>query len=55
MEFPETLHRRRMVRHCTDQPLASEVVERVLDAAPRAPSAGFAQGWAFLALRGRAQ
>ena len=50
MEFSEVLRRRRMVRHYTDQPLAPEVVERVLDAALRAPSAGFSQGWAFLAL-----
>ena len=44
------LRRRRMVRHYADAPLAPEVVERVLDAALRAPSAGFSQGWAFLAL-----
>lgn len=50
MEFSEVLRRRRMVRHYTDQPLALEVVERVLDSALRAPSAGFSQGWAFLAL-----
>ena len=46
----EVLRRRRMVRHYTDEPLAPEVVERVLDAALRAPSAGFSQGWAFLVL-----
>ncbi len=39
-----------MVRHYTDQPLSPEVVERVLSHALRAPSAGFTQGWAFLAL-----
>ena len=50
MELSEVLRRRRMVRHYTDQPLAPEVVERVLDSALRAPSAGFSQGWAFLAL-----
>lgn len=50
MEFSEVLRRRRMVRHYTDQALAPGVVERVLDAALRAPSAGFSQGWAFLAL-----
>ena len=50
MELAKVLRRRRMVRHYTDQPLAPEVVERVLDAALRAPSAGFSQGWAFLAL-----
>ena len=50
MEFSEVVRRRRMVRHYTDQPLTPEVVERVLAAALRAPSAGFSQGWAFLAL-----
>ena len=39
-----------MVRHYTDQPLEPETVERVLRNALRAPSAGFSQGWAFLAL-----
>ena len=39
-----------MVRHYSDRPLAADVVERVLDSALRAPSAGFSQGWAFLAL-----
>ena len=50
MEFSEVIRRRRMVRHYTDQPLAPDVVERVLASALRAPSAGFSQGWAFLAL-----
>lgn len=44
------IRRRRMVRHYSDRPLAPEVVERVLASALRAPSAGFSQGWAFLAL-----
>jgi nitroreductase len=39
-----------MVRHYTDEPLAHEVIERVIASALRAPSAGFSQGWAFLAL-----
>jgi len=39
-----------MVRHYTAEPLADEVVERILRSALRAPSAGFSQGWAFLAL-----
>jgi len=50
MEFSEVVRRRRMVRHYTDEPLAPELVERVLANALRAPSAGFSQGWAFLAL-----
>ncbi|MGW4795167.1 nitroreductase family protein, partial [Nonomuraea sp. NPDC004297] len=39
-----------MVRAFTDQPLDPDVVDRVLRAANRAPSAGFSQGWALLAL-----
>jgi nitroreductase len=50
MEFAEVVRRRRMVRHYSDRPLSPEVVERVLASALRAPSAGFSQGWAFLAL-----
>jgi nitroreductase len=50
MEFSEVVRRRRMIRHYSDRPLAPAVIERVLANALRAPSAGFAQGWAFLAL-----
>lgn len=39
-----------MVRDYTDEPLSPSCVERVLASALRAPSAGFSQGWAFLAL-----
>jgi nitroreductase len=50
VEFSEVVRRRRMIRHYSDRPLAPDVIERVLASALRAPSAGFAQGWAFLAL-----
>lgn len=50
MELTEVLRRRRMIRHYTDAPLSPGTVDRVLAAALRAPSAGFSQGWAFLAL-----
>jgi nitroreductase len=50
MEFSEVVRRRRMIRHYSDRALAPEVIERVLASALRAPSAGFSQGWAFLAL-----
>ena len=33
-----------------DRPVPAEVVDRLLDHAIRAPSAGFSQGWAFLVL-----
>ncbi len=39
-----------MVRAFEDRPLAEGVVDLILANAIRAPSAGFSQGWAFLAL-----
>jgi nitroreductase len=54
MEYSEVVRRRRMVRDYADRPLAPEVIERVLASALRAPSAGFSQGWAFLALTEKA-
>ena len=41
-----------MVRNFDDRPLEPAVVDRLLGNALRAPSAGFAQGWAFLVLEG---
>jgi nitroreductase len=51
MEFGEVVRKRRMVRNYDpDRPVPPEVVDRILDAAIRAPSAGFSQGWGFLVL-----
>ncbi len=50
MEYSQVISRRRMVRDYTDEPISASCVERVLASALRAPSAGFSQGWAFLAL-----
>ncbi|PWN03102.1 nitroreductase [Nocardioides silvaticus] len=50
MEFCEVVRRRRMVRSYTDEPVDPAVVERALEHATRAPSAGFSQGWAFVVL-----
>lgn len=44
------VRRRRMVRSYAADPVDTEAVERILANALRAPSAGFAQGWAFLLL-----
>ena len=48
MEFTEVVSKRRMVRHFTDEAVAPEVVDRILDLARHAPSAGFTQGQSFV-------
>jgi nitroreductase len=55
MEFQDVVRQRRMVRSFQRRPLPPEAVERILANAPRAPSAGFSQGWGFLALAGYEQ
>lgn len=52
MDLSDAVRRRRMVRAFTDQPVDPAVVDRLVDLARRAPSAGNSQGWAFLALTG---
>jgi nitroreductase len=41
-----------MVRAFADAAVPREIVDEVLDAGLRAPSAGFSQGWAFVVLEG---
>jgi len=48
MEFSEVVRRRRMVRNYLPDPIPAEALERVLDRARRAPSAGFSQGQSFV-------
>jgi nitroreductase len=51
MEFDRVVKSRRMVRdYDPDRPVPPGVVDRLLDYAIRAPSAGFSQGWGFLVL-----
>jgi nitroreductase len=50
MEFREVVRRRRMVRRYDERPVDPAVVDRMLEHATHAPSAGFSQGWAFLVL-----
>ncbi|WP_377320604.1 nitroreductase family protein [Pimelobacter simplex] len=50
MEFAEVVRRRRMTRAYAPDPVDPAVLERALDHATRAPSAGFSQGWAFVVL-----
>src|SRR5438105_12980761 len=44
MDFAEIMRRRKMVRNYTDEPVAREVIERIVDRGRRAPSGGFSQG-----------
>lgn len=55
MEFQDVVRKRRMVRSFEPDPLPAATVERILQNAQRAPSAGFSQGWAFLVLQGQEQ
>src|SRR5688500_20155546 len=48
MEFTEVVRKRRMVRNFTDEPLPPEAIERIMDLARHAPSAGFTQGQSFV-------
>lgn len=51
MDFQDVVHRRRMVRNFDPaKPLDPAIVERMLENALHAPSAGFSQGWGFLVL-----
>ena len=52
MELQQAIRRRRMVRNFDPRTVPAEVLERVVGNALRAPSAGFAQGWAFVVLEG---
>lgn len=55
MEFTELLRKRRMVRSFEDRPLAAPVVERILSAGLRSPSAGFTQGVDLVVLSGHVE
>jgi len=55
VEFDDVIARRKMVRSFTTDPVDSAALDRILDVARRAPSAGFTQGWGFLALRGASE
>jgi nitroreductase len=51
VEFAEVVRARRMVRNYDpERTVPAAVVDRLLDHAVRAPSAGFTQGWGFLVL-----
>lgn len=44
MEFYDLVHKRRMVRNFTSDPVDPAALERILEAAAHGPSAGFTQG-----------
>lgn len=50
MEFSEVVRKRRMVRNFTAEPVADDVLERIIATAQRAPSAGFSQGVVFVTI-----
>jgi nitroreductase len=55
MELGDVVRKRRMVRNYdADRPVPAAAVDRLLDHAVRAPSAGFSQGWGFLVLESAA-
>src|SRR5262245_2803777 len=48
MEFVEVVKKRRMVRNFTSEPVDPAAIDRILDLARRAPSAGNTQGQSFV-------
>ena len=50
MEFADVVRRRRMVRTYSDRPVDRAVLDRLLEHASHAPSAGFSQGFELLVL-----
>ena len=50
MEFQEVIRRRHMTRDFDPQPLPRPLIEQVVEAGVRSPTAGFSQGCSFLIL-----
>src|SRR6185503_4777002 len=50
MEFKDVVRRRRMVRRFAQRPVPNDIMDRILEAGRRAPSAGFSQGLELLVL-----
>ena len=48
MEFRDVVLKRRMVRNFADKPVATAIVDRILQLTRHAPSAGFTQGQSFI-------
>ncbi len=54
MDILEAIHTRRSIRKFDGRPVAPELVDRLLEAAMAAPSAGNAQPWHFVVVTDRA-
>lgn len=52
VEFRDVVRRRKMVRTFREGSLEPSVIQRILDHGRRGPSAGYAQGYAFLVFEG---
>ncbi|HKM50461.1 MAG TPA: nitroreductase family protein [Candidatus Bathyarchaeia archaeon] len=50
MEFDQVLRKRRMVRNFQPKSFSLEKINRILEVAQKAPSAGFSQGWAYIVI-----
>lgn len=48
MEYDQVVQKRRMVRNFQPIPVKREVIDKILQLALHAPSAGFSQGWAYI-------
>jgi nitroreductase len=53
MEFEKVVRKRRMVRNFRPDPIRVDLINRLLELALHAPSAGFSQGWAFVVVTER--
>ncbi|HUK27422.1 MAG TPA: nitroreductase family protein [Candidatus Acidoferrales bacterium] len=48
MDFERVVRKRRMVRNFQRKAVSGEIVDRILELALHAPSAGFSQGWSYI-------
>lgn len=55
MDLLQALYQRRSVRQYTDQPIARDTIDTLIQAAVQAPSAMNSQPWSFVILQGAAQ
>lgn len=53
MEIPEIIKKRKSIRSFTDEPIGDEAVEKLIEAAVLAPSAGNMQPWAFIVVKNK--